>query len=36
MSTTEETLHSLEITARTQIKRLPQRGDYDHNTIYQI
>jgi uncharacterized protein len=34
MSHTEET--SLDITARTQIKRLPQRGDYDRTTLYQI
>jgi uncharacterized protein len=27
---------SLEITSRTQIKRLPQRGEYDRETIYQI
>lgn len=27
---------SLEITSRTQIKRLPKRGDYDCELIYQI
>lgn len=27
---------SFETTSRTQIKRLPQRGDYDRETIYQI
>lgn len=27
---------ALETTSRTQIKRLPQRGEYDRETIYQI
>ncbi|GAP99664.1 pyridoxamine 5'-phosphate oxidase family protein [Leptolyngbya sp. NIES-2104] len=27
---------SFETTSRTQIKRLPQRGDYDRETVYQI
>jgi uncharacterized protein len=36
MSNTEANSISLNITPRTQIKRLPQRGEYDRDTIYQI
>lgn len=30
------TSESLPVTSRTQIRRLPQRGEYDRNTIYRI
>lgn len=36
MSNTENTPSSLDITPRTQIKRLPQRGEYDRSMVYQI
>lgn len=32
----EEQTEQLSVTPRSQVKRLPQRGDYDRQTIYQI